>query len=367
MNVLINSGRAIPFFTIRRQLITSIIERGHRVILTGYQHGYEREIEAMGASFIKVTFNRAGFNPFKDISLIMNYLRIIKKERVDLVHSYTIKPNIFGSIAARMAGVSNVYPTLNGIGYAFTSKGIKARVARFFASILYRIAFKYSKAIFVHNSDDIDLMVGIHLAEEEKFVLTLGSGIDTQYYKASPMPDTISFLLISRLLKVKGIMEYIEAAQQVKQKYPEISFHLVGPTDPNPTGIKLKDIQRDIDNNIIDYHGNQADVRPFLKNAAVLVLPSYREGIPHTVLEAMSTGRAILTTDVPGCRETVVNGKNGFLVRPYSGEHLAEKMLWMIENPEKVQEMGYNSLLIAKEKFEVKLVNQTILNTMNLL
>lgn len=366
MNVLINSGRTGAFLTIRRKLITSIIAMGHQVVLTGYQDGYEKELEAMGVSFVKVPFNRAGFNPFKDIGLIIKYHRIIKQEHIDLVHSYTIKPNIYGSIAARVAGLKNVFPTLNGIGYAFTGKGTKARIVRVFASILYWTAFKCSKAIFFHNSDDIKLMVKSRLTNVNKCVLTLGSGIDMEYYGAVEMPDTISFLLISRLLKAKGILEYIEAAQMVKKIFPETDFKLVGPTDPNPTGIKLPDIQKYIDEGVVSYYGNQSDVRPFLREAAVFVLPSYREGVPHTILEAMSTGRAILTTDVAGCRETVVNERNGFLVNPFSAKDLAEKMIWMIENPKRIKEMGHESSHMAKEKFEDRKVNQTILNTMNL-
>jgi len=366
MNVLINSGRAIPFFTIRRKLISSIIEKGHRVVVTGYQDGYEKEIEALGASFIKVPFARAGFNPFKDIGLIIKYHRIIKREQINLVHSYTIKPNIYGTLAARLAGIKEVYPTLNGIGFAFTGHGTKARIARIFASFLYRTAFKYSKAIFFHNRDDIKLMVDARLTSPDKCVLTLGSGIDMEYYGAVEMPDIISFVLISRLLKAKGILEYIMAARKVKQVYPGIAFRLVGPTDPNPTGLKLSDIQSDIDEDIISYHGSQADVRPFISNAAVLVLPSYREGVPHSVLEAMSMGRAILTTAVAGCRETVVDGENGLLVQPYSAEELAEKMIWMIEHPARVKKMGLMSLQLAREKFEDKKTNHTIINAMNL-
>ncbi len=366
MNVLINSGRTSAYLTVRRRLITSIIAKGHRVVLTGYEEGYEQEIEEMGASFINVPFNRAGFNPFKDLGLIRKYHRIIKQEHIDIVHSYTIKPNIYGSIAARLAGLKKVFPTLNGIGFAFTGLGTKAKVARFFASILYRIAFRCSKAIFFHNTDDIRLMVDAHLTTANKCVLTLGSGIDMEYYGAVEMPDTISFLLISRLLKAKGILEYIEAAQNVKQIYPEIVFKLVGPTDPNPTGLKLHDLQRYIDDHVVEYFDNQTDVRPFLRDSAVFVLPSYREGLPHTILEAMSTGRAILTTNVAGCRETVVNEENGFLVQARSVENLTEKMIWMIENPLRVKEMGHKSVHMARELFEDKKVNHTIINMMNL-
>ena len=148
MNILINSGRTVPFLTTRRKLITSIIEKGHKVILTGYQNGYEKEIEQMGASFFKVPLNRAGFNPFKDILLLLAYRKLIKKENIDLVHSYTIKPNIYGSIAAKTLGIKNIYPTLNGIGFAFSGKGTKAKIANFFASFLYNVAFKCSEKVF---------------------------------------------------------------------------------------------------------------------------------------------------------------------------------------------------------------------------
>ena len=283
-----------------------------------------------------------------------------------MVHSYTIKPNIYGSIAAKLAGVKKIYPTLNGIGFAFTGTGTKAKISRFFASILYWLAFKCSNKVFFHNNDDIDLMVSSGLIKHDKCVLTLGSGIDMEYYKEEKLPDTISFLLISRLLKAKGIFEYIKAAKKVKEKYPKIEFKLIGPDDPNPTGIKLTDIQDYIDNNIITYYGAQEDVRPFIKDTMVFVLPSYREGVPHTVLEAMSMGRAILTTNVAGCKETVINGENGFIVEPYNVNDLARKMIWMIENKEQVEEMGKKSVQIAKESFEVEKVNCIIRNAMNL-
>lgn len=366
MNILINSGRTVPFFTTRRKLITSIINNGHKVIVTGYQEGYEQEVKEMGAEFIKVPLQRAGFNPFYDLKLLINYYKIIKRNNVEIVHSYTIKPNIYGSIAARIAGLNRIFPTLNGLGYAFSGKGLKARLTRIIASILYWIAFKCSRNIFFHNNDDINLIVNSKLTKRKKCVLTLGSGIDMDYYKKEDIPEEISFLLISRLLKAKGIHEYILAAKEVKLKYPNVVFNLVGPEDPNPTGIKIEEIKEFIENDIIKYHGSQKDVRPFLKNSSVYVLPSYREGLPHSVLEAMSTGRAIITTDVPGCRETVVNNRNGLLVELQNVNDLKEKLIYLIENPMKVKEMGKESLLLARELFEVRKVNDIIINTMKL-
>jgi glycosyltransferase involved in cell wall biosynthesis len=366
MNVLINSGRTIPFLGTRKKLVQEIVDKGYNVTLTGYQTGYEQEIESLRAKFAEMPVNRAGLNPFKDIKLLIKYYKLIKEKNIDVVHSYTIKPNIFGTMGARLAGVKEIYPTLNGIGYAFTGKGIKANVVRIIASILYFIAFKCSKKVFFHNRDDINEMVRRRLISQEKCVLINGSGIDMDYFKEENIPESISFVLISRLLKAKGISEYIKAAKVVKETYPEIVFKLVGPSDPNPTGFKLEDIQPFIDEGTIVYYGEQLDVRHILRDSSVVVLPSYREGVPHTILEAMATGRAILTTDVPGCRETVINGLNGFLVKPYSAEDLAEKMIILIKEQALVKNMGRESLKLARDRFEVTKVNNTITSTMGL-
>lgn len=366
MNILINSGRTSPFLGTRVKLVKQIISNNHNVILTGFQDGYETEIQDLGASFIKVPVERSGLNPLNDIRLAIKYYNIIKKNKIDVVHSYTIKPNIYGSIAARVAGVKEVYPTLNGIGYAFTGKGIKAQIVRRIASLLYYIAFRCSKRVFFHNLDDIEVMVNNGLIEKEKCVRINGSGIDLDHFKKEKLPEDISFLLISRLLKSKGIMEYLEAAKKVKIKYPNVTFKLIGPQDENPSGIKISDISYYVENKIIEYLGEQKDVRLALKDASVFVLPSYREGVSHTILEAMATGRAIITTDVPGCRDTTIEGNNGYLVQPYDSNDLAKKMIMLIENPKLIKAMGEESFFIAKEKFEVNKVNKVIVETMNI-
>lgn len=367
MNILINSGRTVPFLTTRRKLITSIIAKGHNVILTGYQGGYEKEIEEMGASFIKVPLNRAGFNPIKDIALLNKYYNIIKKNKIDIVHSYTIKPNTFGSIAASMAGIKEIFPTINGLGYVYTDSDAKIKIIRMITSILYKIAFKFSKKVFFQNRDDANEMIMKKLIKEEKCIVIDGSGIDLDEFSQIKQPNSFSFIMVTRLLKSKGVYEYLEAARIVKQKYKNIEIKLVGPIDPNPNGIKEEELKIFIDEGIINYLGVSSNVHKLLGDSSVFVLPSYyREGVPHSILEAMATGRAVLTTDVPGCRETVLNEENGFLVRPNCVEDLAEKMIWMIKNPEKVKEMGNQSLLIAKKRFEVNKVNLIIMNAMHL-
>ena len=366
VNIMINSGRTAAFLSTRERLVCSLVEEGHNVVLTGYQAGYEMELNSLGVKFVRVPMDRSGLNHFADLRLLKEYYHLIKENDIDIVHSYTIKPNIYGSIAAWLAGVEEVYPTLNGLGYAFTGDGVRGRVVRAVASIFYLIAFRCSKKVFFHNKDDIDFIVAHRLIDREKCVQIDGSGIDLESFSAEDMPIEISFVLISRLLKSKGILEYAEAARIVKRTHKNVVFNLVGPTDPNPSGIQLSDIQPYIEDGTLLYHGPQEDIRSFLKDSSVVVLPSYREGLPHSLLEGMATGRAILTTDVPGCKETTIEGENGFLVPARDVEALANRMCWMVENPEKTREMGKVSLKIVKERFDVDKVNSTILSAMDL-
>lgn len=367
MNILINSGRAVPFLGTRRKLVSSIIKKGHKVTLTGYQIGYERQINEIGAKFVQTPVNRAGLSPFKDLKLILSYYNLIKKEKIELVHSYTIKPNIYGSIAARLAGVKNIYPTVNGLGYAFTGDDLKNKLVRLVTSILYKIAFSCSTKVFFQNPDDAKEMINRRLIKSDKCVVVAGSGIDLEEFSQSKQPNCISFIMVTRLLKSKGVYQYLNAARTVKQKYKNVEIKLVGPPDPNPDGVGEEELQIYIDEGIISYLGERKDVHTLLGESSVFVLPSYyREGVPHSILEAMSTGRAIITTDSPGCRETVKQGVNGFLVPIKDEKELAKKMIWMIENPSTVKKMGKQSLLYAKEKFDVKKVNSVMIETMNL-
>ncbi|AHV98593.1 glycosyltransferase family 4 protein [Paenibacillus sabinae] len=367
MNILVNSGRVTPFLETRNKLIKRIIKNEHNVTLTGFQTGYENEIEKIGASFVEMPVNRAGLNPLRDLKLVLKYFKLIKKSKIHLVHSYTIKPNIYGSIAARLAGVKQIYPTINGLGYAYTGNDFKNRIVRIVTSILYKVAFSCSTKVFFQNSDDAREMVNRHLIRPEKCVVIAGSGIDLVKFCEIEQPEKFSFIMVTRLLKSKGVYEYLEAARIVKGKYNDIEMYLVGPIDPNPNGVKEEELQAFIDEGIINYLGVSTEVHKLLGRSSVFVLPSYyREGVPHSILEAMATGRAILTTDSPGCRETVKNGINGFLVPTKDSKALSEKMIWMIENQTAVKEMGKESLIYAKERFDVKMVNEHLMSTMEI-
>lgn len=367
MKLLINSGRAIPVFKKREKLLAEMRAENVELYLCGFEENAADECKKRGVHFIEVPISRAGLNPFADMSVCFKYYKEIKKAQVDAVHSYTAKPNIYTSIAARLAGVKYIYPTINGLGYAFTEgQGAKNALIRIIMCALYKIGFAGATKIFFQNSDDAAELVQRGIVKKEQCVVIAGSGIDLQEYPYSDCPKEPVFFLASRLLITKGLRTYFAAAKTVKEVHPDARFVLAGDFDPNPDGISKEELERYINDGVIEYLGLVSDMKTALKNCTTFVLPSYyREGVPHAILEAMSTGRAIITTNAPGCKETV-NGKNGFLIEPRNSDQLAEKMIWMIEHPEEVKRMGIESRRYAEEKFDVNKVNEVMLKTMEI-
>lgn len=373
MKILINSGLVLPVFAKRDQLINSMKEKGHIVSIGGYQTEAKEECERQGVGFEYIPFARAGLNPIADIKTLKDYYRVIKAGHYEVVHGYTAKPNIYGSIAAKLAGVKYIYPTINGLGYAFTGNSLKNKIVRFVISCLYKIAFACSTAVFFQNSDDADEMVRRGIIKKDKCVVIAGSGIDLNAYPYSEMQDTNVFFMATRLLITKGLRNYFEAARIVKKNHPEARFLLAGALDPNPDGIKQEELEEYVKDGTVEYLGVVKNMPEVLAKCSTFVLPSYyREGVPHANLEAMSIGRAIITTYAPGCKETVKDvdatgrGRNGFLVEPKNSQELAEKMIWMIEHPDEVRKMGVESFVYAKERFDVKIVNRMMMETMGL-
>ena len=223
-----------------------------------------------------------------------------------------------------------------------------------------------SPKIFFQNNDDVKVFTDNKIIKKEKTVILNGSGVNLEKFTQKPLPDGATFLCISRLIKDKGVYEYLKAARIVKEKYSNARFLLVGPYDSNPSALKPEELQPYIDDGIIEYFGEASDVRPYLEMCNVFVLPSYREGTPKTVLEAMATGRAIITTDATGCRETVINGENGYLVPIKDVDALSTAMIDLIEKPELISQMADKGLEFVKQKFDVNIVNNIINTTMNL-
>lgn len=366
MKIMINSGRISPFFTTRLRLLNKIKDSGYDVTLGGFDTSCMEKCQSWGAEFEEIPFARAGMNPIQDAKTLKAYYRVMKDGQFDIVHSYTAKPNIYGSIAAKWAGIKKIYPTVNGLGYAFTGNSTKNKIVRAVICMLYKWAFSGATKVFFQNSDDAAELVRRGVLPQEKCVVIAGSGIDLNAFPYSETYQENTFFLATRLLITKGVRTYFEAAKIVKEKHPEAKFYLAGSLDPNPDGIKKDELDQYVQDGTVEYLGVVKDMPAVLKEYAVFVLPSYyREGVPHAILEAMSTGRAIVTTDAPGCKETV-NGKNGFLIEPRNSEQLAEKMIWMLDHPSEVKRMGVESRKYAEEKFDVKKVNQVMLETMGI-
>jgi glycosyltransferase involved in cell wall biosynthesis len=351
----------------RGELMKQWLAAGHEVIAMAPESGYEEEFAAMGVQFCLLPFKRANINPIGDISLLLFLIKQFQVIKPNVVFSYAIKPVIYGSVAAKLSGVDKIFSMITGLGYVFTGNSFKQNLLRLITVLLYRQALSFNRKVFFQNPDDITAFTSLNIVEECRTVLINGSGIDIDNYCYTESPyDKISFLLIARLLWDKGISEYVQAAEIIKKRHPSVKFQLLGPYDSNPSSIKSEDINRWTTDNVIEYLGETNDVRPFLAASNVYVLPSYREGTPRSVLEAMAMGRPIITTDAPGCRETVRDGENGFLVSVKNVQALAEAMEYFILHPEQIKEMGLKSRQIAEEKYDVRKVNEVIIQAMRL-
>jgi glycosyltransferase involved in cell wall biosynthesis len=369
VKILILSSYAPSLVLFRGALISTFVAAGHNVIAVApnIDDSVSNQLRLLGAQPLDLPLKRTGMNPLYDLLYCWRLYKTIRKCQPNLVLTYTAKPNIWGAIAAKAAGVRSV-SMITGLGFAFTNdeagdwrRALTLRIQTF----LYRKSTSLNTIVLFHNADDRDDFVrsGCFI-DPTKSRIVNGSGVDLDYYAPTPVKREPHFLMIARLLKSKGVREYAEAAIQIKAQYPDAVFTLVGFFDEGPDGIAPATVAAwQVQG--LEYAGYLEDVRPALAAATVYVLPSYREGTPRSVLEAMASGRAILTTDVAGCRETVVDGFNGLLVPAKDSRALADKMRWMIENHEAVVTMGGNSLRIAREKYDVQKVNAKLISHLN--
>ncbi|WP_372409888.1 glycosyltransferase family 4 protein [Acinetobacter radioresistens] len=336
----------------------------------------QQKLEGLGYYIHEVPMQRTGTNPIADLKTLWAMYNIIKKIKPDYVLSYTIKPVIYGILAAWLAKVPHRFALITGLGYAFQNVEYGSKRS-FFQKIvhgLYQQALSHSHKVFFQNPDDLKLFQDLKLLNAQiPTVVVNGSGVNIADFNVLPLPVTvdqkvkISFLLIARLLVDKGVREYAEAAKVIKHKYPYIEFNLVGWIDENPSAIGQPELDQWIASNTLKYWGKLSDVRPAIAESSVYVLPSYREGTPRTVLEAMAMGRAIITTDAPGCRETVTDGDNGFLVEVKSVQSLVKAMEKLIVQPELIAQMGRRSREIALHKYDVHQVNAHMMQEMGLI
>jgi glycosyltransferase involved in cell wall biosynthesis len=369
-HVLIIASLTESLVRFRREMIKAFLAAGCRVtaFAPNVHEPSIQELKAMGVDFQTYPLHRASLNPVQDVKTVITLRRMIKAVKPDLVLTYTIKPVIYGSLAAWLAGVPKRYAMISGLGYAFGTETTKQRIVGQVVTQLYRQSLRVNNAVFFQNPDDLNEFVARGILPREKTVLINGSGVELERFTPAPLStDPISFLLIARLIAEKGVRDYAAAAVQLRTKYPNAQFHLVGPLDPSPLAIQASEVDEWVKEGALQYHGETNDVRPFIAQASVYVLPSYyREGTPRSVLEAMAMGRPIITTDMPGCRETVFNGENGFLIPPRDPVALAAAMEQFLQNPSLIAPMGQRSRELATTKYDVHQVNGVIVRTMDL-
>ena len=365
MKIVVSASLASSLVNFRGALLIDLLSGGHEVYVLAPQLSKDLPtynwLISHGIKCHDINLSRASINPFLDIRAFFEYYSVFLRIKPDLLLVYTIKPILLGLIASFFVSTPSRIPLITGLGYAFTEgAGLKRIIVRLCASSLYRFALQFSTFIFFQNVDDFQYFNELGLIPKRiPTKIVSGSGVDLLRFPFVPLhTKSIRFLLIARLLVDKGIREYAMAAHYLRRFFPDVEFHLVGGIDPNPSGIKKAEVTSWHDSGDLIWHGPVLDVRPHLATCTVYVLPSYREGMPRTVLEALATGRPILTTNVPGCRETVIEGENGFLFPPRDFLALADAMSKVIKLPRsELLRMGIASNKLARERFDVDIIN----------
>lgn len=346
----------------RGDLIKDMMNRGYNVVTASpdLSKEYSDIFKQRKIINLPVNFQRNKLNPFYDLVTLTKLFKIFWKQSPNIILSYTIKPVIWGGLVAKFFK-TDFYALITGTGFVFYGFSFKRKLLRGFVTFLYKLALKKSKAVIFQNADDLNLFVDRGIVPRSKTHLVNGSGVNIEKFNFTTIPkDNTNFLCVARLKGDKGIRQYAAAAKIVKKKFPNTMFNLVGPEETSPDAISLDEVKSWSD--YINYTGEVLDVRSTIKNSHVYVLPSYHEGLPRSTLEAMSMGRPVITTDASGCRETVKEGVNGFMVPVNNVDKLVEKMIWFIEHSDRLEPMGIASRRMVEEKFDVRKVNSAMMD-----
>ena len=361
--VVVFGSFALSLVVFRGSLISELRHRGYEVfaMAPGITPEMGEQLRALGATPVEVRLGRASINPIRAIATVRQLRRLMRELQPDTVIAYTVTPIVLGAAAAKRGGARFV-ALITGLGYAFTGGREPKRLLSFLlGKLMYRRALKRSDAAIFQNPDDREEFRRLGLLPKHlPTAIVNGSGIHLSQFPPAELPAQTSFLMIARFLKDKGVREFGEAARRLKAEHPEIPIRLVGWLDQSPDSIGEAGLQS-IEAAGVELLGRLDDVRPAIAACSVYVLPSYREGTPRSVLEAMAMGRAIVTTDAPGCRETVVDGANGFLVPPRDSESLYRAMKRFADHPELIRTMAVRSRQIAEAKYDAEKVTGELL------
>lgn len=362
--ILITTVLGEAFYKSRRELIFDFIDKGYEVILVAPEKDNftQKWFYTNKVKYYQVNFDRTGTSIIHDLKIIPQLRKIIKIEKPDITYAFGgAKAAIYTVIASKLENTTKIYCMINGLGSIFRGRGVKNKIIRVIMSVLFKYSLSLSNGVLFQNKDDLNEFVNKKLVDKSKCIIVNGSGVNLSKYPYTGLTNKNVFLFVGRLLKDKGIYEFVNAAKIIKAKYPQTEFWVVGGYDSNPSAVKENEIKKWCELGIIKYFGKQENTYQYYHDCSVFVLPSYHEGTPRTNLEAMAVGRPIITTDAPGCRETVVDNKTGFLVPIKNEKKLADKMEYFLKNPGKISEMGFNSYEFVKEKYDVNKVNNSIM------
>ena len=372
MKIALVANTSWYLWNFRRSLIDALQKHGVEVLTIAPDDEYSEKLRSIGTEFIGVRLGRKTLNPAGDLGFLSQLLKIYRNIGPDIVFHNTPKPVIYGSVAARCAGIPRIVNMIPGLGFVFSGDGLARRFLRPLVKQMYKLSLAHSHVVLFQNPDDKAYFEEHGIVDPAKAQVTFGSGVDLDYFSPRdprPDPSGCTFLLLGRMLWDKGIGEFVDAASAIKTVHPDARFQLLGIIDRgNPSHIEPQKLNEWHAKGIVEYLGETDDVRPMIGDADVVVLPSYyREGIPRSLLEAMAMRKPIITTDMPGCRLTVVESSNGFLVPPRDTTALKNAMLFLIEHPEERVRMGAESRKLAEERFDVKRVNGEVLRAMGIL
>ncbi len=363
--VVISTNTAWNIYNFRAGLVRALISNGFEVVAISPSDAYAERLKDLGCRHVALPMDNNGTNPAKDLLLVFRYFMILRRLRPVAFLGYTVKPNVYGALAAQILGIA-VVNNIAGLGATFIRTTHVTRIVK----ALYKVALARAKHVFFQNPDDKKLFLQLGLVREEISALVPGSGVDLTHYplsKARAVGERpFTFVLVCRVLRDKGVEEYVAAARTIRSTGANVRFQLLGPTsDSNPNAVPLEDIRQFEREGVIEYLGETDDVKPHLMNADCVVLPSYREGVPRSLLEAAAMARPIVATDVVGCREVVEDGVNGFLCRAKDPQDLAAKMRRMFELTDELRwAMGAAGRRKVENEFDEKLVIQKYLQAL---
>lgn len=348
----------------RIDMMEKFVSDGYRVVAIGNEpeEKWSEFFISRKIEYIQVEIQRNSINPLNDIRYYNALRDILRLKNIETVFLYQAKPIIYGTLAAKKENISDIFSLVAGLGSIYRGDGLKNKILKSVITLQYKIALRHNKSVLFHNNDDKNEFVKSGLTKNENSVVVNGSGVNMTKFPKTVVPKKPSFLYVGRLIKDKGITEYLEAAKMMKELYPSTTFSVVGPFDSNPSAITKTYLDTFIESGIIQYHGESDDVLTHIQSHQVFVLPSYHEGLPKSVIEAMSVGRPIITTNTVGCRDTVEDGLNGLLVEVGSTEQLFNAMTKLNGDLSILQNMGDLSNKICAEKFDVEIINSKILS-----